>query len=567
MWARRLLGPILALGSLLSVLTLLDVVDVEYYPMIHRVTVDRVFDLGLNPSLILLFLSFLVVVLLLLEWRPLGVLLPITASLGLYPLLGLRVSSSLLTLLLTAFTLVRFRCVQDFCLWLLTLMAGLEGLALIHWLLLPLGLCSPLKPIAELEMSLFYVAAHAAPILALMVLFMWIIRPLLNHLGIPRLLSRCMASASDSDEGGISLNPHLILALAVGLSILAAIYPYSPGINPTFKPVGVDVRWYVPWMEGVYRDPPSALRVAGGSRPLLLLLIYTYGHLLGLGPREAVIYAPVLLNPLLILSAYFMVYRASGDRDWASLSALFTATGVKMAVGLYSYFLANMLGLVLIYASLGLLLASMREGDLGSLVFASILASLALFTHPWTLTQYCAAVAILAVYISLRDRSPERCYNILIYLLVVGLVDVLKMALLGGVEVYGAVSSTSIKLLGLMGFWRNSIFTFRILYGGLLSNIMMLCFGILGAYKLDDARPYQSLLTCLLAASSIYYRITSNMIPSRILYNIPLEVLTSLSILSIIKNNGVRREVGWSLILFMMVYSVVYILRSTANLI
>ncbi|MEM2351263.1 MAG: hypothetical protein QXT26_02535, partial [Thermoproteota archaeon] len=83
------------------------------------------------------------------------------------------------------------------------------------------------------------------------------------------------------------------LASIILLSIALPIIPYLPTINPGFKPVSVDIRYYSWWLSHMpLEDTWSALDYAfngkyNGNRPLYLLMLYC---LMRLGiPRQVVL--------------------------------------------------------------------------------------------------------------------------------------------------------------------------------------------------------------------------------------------------------------------------------------
>ncbi|MFX0134300.1 MAG: hypothetical protein ACFFDN_11715 [Candidatus Hodarchaeota archaeon] len=281
---------------------------------------------------------------------------------------------------------------------------------------------------------------------------------------------------------------------------------------------------------------------------------------------ETIKYLPVLLNPLLVLSVYFMVSQATGDQEWAGLTSLITASGFKITVGMYAYFLTNILGLVFIFSALGFLFKTLRTRQKVYFVSASGLGSLAVFTHPWTFAQYYVATALFLFYIYFREKRYSESLIVLAYLVITGLVDVLKGAI-GGLGAYGAISSTVPGLIGIWEFWGNNIFAFRQMYGGLLSNTVLLVFAVFGACLLNRRRSYQFFLTLLLLVSLIFYLVVDGGAQTKLLYNIPFSVIASLSILFLVRCTAFDRRKKMIVLLFTCNYMMVYLLRSLANLV
>jgi len=574
---RALLPPIMALQSLLAVLAILDAFHVKYNTIINMRGVAEVFRLGFDLTPILLLLISINVAYLLARRRFMETLLLTPLPVVWFHLFGLDASVALTSIPLMVLSLWDTRMYREYVFWILGLSASFEAAALVHWILLPLGIDLPFPWFTDLEHATFAVISALAPFMAIIALCMWIIKPIARP--YLRTLEKSPHSRPDANftREEIRLKPKMLLVLAVAASIVGALYQYSPTLNPESTTSGIDIKNYVEMMKSVEQDPSSVFTVYG-SRPLILLTMYALKHILRLEYSVVVRYLPALLNPLLTLSIYAMVYQASGDDEWAGLASLFTALGFKTTVGMFSYFLTNDLGLTFIFLALGFLFKNLRTENRSYPVVASALASLAVFTHPWTFTHFYVAVALFGLilgYRYLKGDSPDRFFTILIFLTVTGAVDVLKGVLIGGAEGFGALASTAPLHLRLDNFWKNNIFTFRKLYGGYLSNLVLFGFAALGVSSLNRKKAYNFFLEVLLAASSIYYLIGHgtvrdlpyNHIPSRLLYNIPFGVLSALAIVILLRNTDLRKKDRMMVLTFFTIYMFVYLLRSLANLV
>lgn len=152
--------------------------------------------------------------------------------------------------------------------------------------------------------------------------------------------------------------------------------------------MGVDIQAYVEAGEIVECDLSKAFNVMNGSRPLIFSVIYGFQKLLGSDVSTAVRFLPLILNPLILISVFFLAFKTTRDLRLSNWAAFFTACGYHVTVGMYSYLLTNMLALSLIWLSLGFQFRSLRRGCDTSLALASILGVLLVFTHPWTSNQY-----------------------------------------------------------------------------------------------------------------------------------------------------------------------------------
>jgi len=553
-----------ALLSFLSVLQMLDVYHVWYWPMVHRVMYQSQFDLGFSLVLALLPLSIVIVTLLLKEGKIREVGITFLVSVVLYLLFGLEFTVawfSIFQIILSLFYIVNFRA---FIFWLLTIFTGIEAVIFIHLLLIPFGINLPLSWFLDLELALFYIAGYFAPLIVVIIMCMWFLKPLGNYIGFDKIFR--MHSNVKFIGDIVRLNPLIFLSMGIFSSLVAALYPYSPALNPSSLPVGVDVPMYLDLMAKVGNDPYSAFIVDGGSRPLILLLIYSFERILGSSIQEIVKYLPVILNPLLVFSVFFMVSQASDDLVWAALASFFTSMAFNMTIGMYSYYLANLLGLVFIYLAFGFLFNAVRTNNNVSVLIASVFGSLVVFTHPWTFIQYYAVMMFYLVYKYFIEKNSDGFSKIIFFLSFTGLIDLFKEVFIKGLGGYGSLSSSLPQLINILNFWNNNIFVFRYRFGGLLSNTIFLCLAAYGIYKLNRRDSYSTFLTLLIILSSIYYFTSNKVIQSRILYNIPFGVYTAQGVNGILSSQ-VNENIKKISIIFIIMSSVVYLLRSLGNLI
>jgi len=571
-----LISLVTALQSLLSVLKILGFFGVEYSAIFFRVGVSQSFSLGFDPTKAIILFSVIDLAYLLSLRRHREISFSLLAFAGLYSISGPEASvafGSVVVLIMTLYSSQRF---QGHLLCFSGLLIGLELAAIFHWVMLPMVGVTPAGWFADLEYYLFYAASISAPLIAILALFIWVLRPITKHFSKPVrsfLLSR-FENRSKS-EGELRLDPRVLLGISVILALTGTLYPFIPSVNRGSTRIGVDLHHYVKWMASVEEDPSYLL---SSSRPIILLVIYVFKHASGAGYFEVVKYLPVLLNPLLALSAYFMVSQASGDRQWAGLSALFTVLGFKMTIGMYSHFLTNNLCLIFLFLALGLLFRDIRT-ERGVVPFSAIvMGSLAVFTHPWSIIQFYAPLALMALimgYKHLKGESQTGFFTVITFLAAVGMVDVLKGALFGGYEGYMAAVSTAPSVLRLDNFWYNNVVNFRHLYSGFLSNSALIVLAGVGIYLLGSGDLYQFYLILLVALSSTYYMISHgvlpqdspyNVNPSRIMYNLPLGVFMAMATICLIRNTALEKRVRAAFLVLITVHMAVYVFRSLANL-
>ncbi len=138
----------------------------------------------------------------------------------------------------------------------------------------------------------------------------------------------------------ILARPRLLLTISLVSSVLLALVPYRPDLNPSGSLIGIDSPLYVTWINRMLARPlPQALQYSfveglDGSRPLLLVILYTIASL-GVSPSQIIEYLPVLLAPLLSLSTYIFVRYGHGSQGLAGITALFTPFSFYLTVGLW----------------------------------------------------------------------------------------------------------------------------------------------------------------------------------------------------------------------------------------
>jgi len=241
-----------------------------------------------------------------------------------------------------------------------------------------------------------------------------------------------------------------------------------------------------------------------------------------------------------------------------------------VAVGMFSFFLTNMLALSIVFLSLGFLFKAIRYRCLFSLIIASLIGGLLVFTHPWTFDQYFATIFLTAFFILYDDRKENKGYYrfkiILIYLLSLTLSELIKIKVFHG---YGGVSASSLaigSLVQVSRFWSSTLFSFRRIYCGLESNVILLILSIVGILILRHAFTPKVCLITSLIVSSLLFLLNDAMIKSRLIYNIPIGLYTAYSFVWLNKQRKIN-DFKLYLNLFILYSMIIYLFRSLANII
>jgi len=586
---KRLIPITLAFELFLSVFQLLDAFHVWYFPMKHGWMYVLRFDLGFSLVPVLLPVAFVILAYLLLRRDFLGIFVSSIVTLLVHFFFGFEAAVAVFSLIQVVWALYRFIDLSEFLSWLLVLITGFKALALIHWVVYPFGLVSPFGWFAELEMALFYIAGNLAPLIVVLILMIILIdffgslpgfngffsklqikkhlREIISYVFNERLFSRReVVESSESDN----YKNFLFLFFVVVLGVVAAVYPYSKAINPEGFNVGVDISHYIDDARIVEKDVFHAFEAWNRTRPMIFFTIYGFQRLIGTDVSNAVRFLPILLNPLMALSAFFLAWEVLGDSWAGAWTAFFTICGFQITVGMYSYFLTNMLGLCLVYSSLGFLFRSIRQDSRMCLVIASLLGGLLAFTHPWTFVQFFVAAVLTAIFIGYNIRSKggdTRSFIAMsVYVVSIGLADLFKVLFIHGVGVVSASSMAISGVSGLLGFWDSSIYLFRHLYGGLMSSPVPIGLAIVGVLLLRLKNISDLYLWIHMAISCLVFIFSDGIIKSRLLYNIPIGLFAALGFTELLKKkfmNNFKR----TFVAFVMLEFIVYLFRSLANLV
>jgi len=554
---------ILAFMTLFGVLFILDEINIIYYPTIHRITKGVHFELKIDiivPIIILIgyWLSWV------LMKRKFKLALLIFPMLLTYYFSNIRLALIFSIIFTVISGILSIQKKTLYFKWVLLILCGLEISAIIHWIILnPLGVDSFFIFFATLEQDLYYISSYLSPLLALLLLFVWIIKPItLLIMGNQELVLK------DVKKTIIKTKTSKLLILSLAVCIAASFFPYMRFLNPKNLSIGVDIKAYLNYSERLEDNPLFIFEIR--DRSLIYVVIILFKQIIGSSTMTAIRLLPIILNPLMVISSFYLTLELSRDHQIAAWASFFVSSGIKITVGMYSYFLANILGLSLINFSLFFLFRSFRLNKKRELLLACIFGSLLLFTHPWTFDQYYVATIIFTASIWLiNKKSGKEKQNLTIlatYLFILGLTEFLKSWVFKG---YGAISATSTvvnKFAGLSEFWYNVIFSFRLLYGGFMSNPILLSLAFIGVYLRNKKDKAQLYINSLLSITSLVFLIGDITTKSRLFFNVPLGILSAIGLNKILSSD-ISKSLKKTIQFFITVYMTAYLFRSMSNLI
>jgi len=181
------------------------------------------------------------------------------------------------------------------------------------------------------------------------------------------------------------------LVLSLALSLVIAIYPYLPTVNPSEISVSVDAKYYVEWVSNMEQaqspfDSVVWAFTAGahnGDRPIPLLVTYGLDRVLN-NLVWVVRLLPMLLGPLLILSVFYLVKVGTKSLPLASIAGLFTVFSYHETIGLYAGFFANWFAIIFMYLFMAFLVSLWDTQKIRYFVAAVLSSTGILLSHSAT---------------------------------------------------------------------------------------------------------------------------------------------------------------------------------------
>ena len=429
----------------------------------------------------------------------------------------------------------------------------IELFSLINWIIfVPLGLSSIFLNIAIMEEQIYYLFSLFSPLLVLLFLFGWIPKRIINWYKKDNLFNKRIHQKSINHLPLIGSRFFFVSALL--LSIFIPIYPYFSTINPAKEVLSPDLMLRARVVDTIRSDWTSIFREMSGSRPAYLMVVFILQSIFHIKSVSFIMYSPILLFMLLVFSMYYFVRQSYGKNDLAVLSSFLLSSGANFLLGIYLYPLSNLLGLCLVFFSLGLLFSSLKREAVWTGYFSIALFFMVLFVHPWTFFQYCIVI-IPFLFIKLKENSYSDYYRFLVKFLVSGLVLILP--------VFFLLSTNSIRPylnLVTLSLFIDTFKAVNFVYAGALSNIVP---WLLSAYYLSgqsDERDVSKFLRLLVFLTSILFLFLNPFDKSRALINLPLGYFAALGLSKL--NLKLDSKNGLIFALFLLFQSIVFVFRT-----
>ena len=496
----------------------------------------------------------------------------------------------------------------------------LESITLARWLIYPL-IPDLLQThwswqLNFLDTNLFYSFGLLSPILFILCIFSFIMKPTLTHLYTKfnhffknnDQYSKNVSIRSIKEESNDTSNsPHqiihkktksffdsnlkcflLVILIAVIPSILIVIYPYTiaePQVTtgPSLPGVlGYDFSAYSESVHLVISSTNNAesflnvlfVEINGGSRPLSIFSIYTLYLVSSQSVDDVLIYLPSVIGPFLVIATYFFVRTAyHDDRRIAVIAAIMTAVSHQIVVGFYAGLYANWMGLVVMFVSSIFLIKCFQNTNhlpRNITLFTAFTILIMLF-HNFMWAYFISVVIFLLVWTALQRMRAKKSLRLitLLSIVIAGIiaVDVLKSEFTeatSGFENDLAVATVHTDIIEFKNFWQNIDKTFQRFMGGFLTNSMVLLLLFLWTLKADYTKISDKFLLSMLFVALIPILLGDFVVQSRLMYIIPIQIPASIIMYKIYKNPKI--SFGKPLFFALLLIQFNYALRAMANM-
>jgi len=461
----------------------------------------------------------------------------------------------------------------------------------------------------SVEMQFFNIAYGATPLLLLMLLFAWILFPILKTVFLRFSLRPGSAVFSDrresvEEKGGFSsgpawlqllskFGPKLLLFLSLILGAYLVYYPYFY----EERLLGVDTaRFYYPKLLEMNDWASVGVTLIGEARAPYLLLLFFLKMATGLDPLFIVKIGPAFPAVLLALSSYIFLRVATKDEWLAAVGSILSVFSIHTTVGMFAGIFTNWLAMSEVMLFFAFFLKGSEVGYRSRWTTLTLAMSFVLlFTHGWTwgvvmaITMVCLSLTFLRWRIDAArglELKKEFVFAVVVLALCATpiLLVFLALPLIPlSVGAIAAVSSGYTEVLGSMSLsflgdvWTVLVSTIAYYVGGFFGNPIIYLLGFLGVSRLLRAGSCSSrILFSWLALISAGSVLVDSWYQWRLLYLLPFQVFALFGLqilldmtrsLSIDVHHTHRREVS-SLLFELLLVSVVllslfnYALRS-----
>lgn len=375
----------------------------------------------------------------------------------------------------------------------------------------------------------------------------------------------------------VLFNPKIILGLAIVTSVLFAVYPYLPAINPHYTWVSVDDRAYQQFIKNVEEQGtiPHIIKQAfvesAGDRPLTLLIMSAFHSISGLSIVNSVRLFPVFASPALILAIYFFVKRGMNSY-YGAYAALLATFSQQVIVGIYAGFLANWLGLVAVFLFFLVLHKFWEAPSIKTylLLFGHSVLSFLMYIY---IDVYLLLTLLVFLVISLvklrKDFSARKKILILssIFALYISIFEI--RILLGSTGLFSSIFQREDIIFSFREFqnrWVNFPYFMHFYVGGFFANTVLIALAFIWALQAKYENTFDRILLAALFVGAIPIIFGNPVLQSRVFYDIPISVVAAIVVVKILNRKSVNPLLAKTTFVLLTAHLAVYALRSLSNI-
>jgi hypothetical protein len=354
------------------------------------------------------------------------------------------------------------------------------------------------------------------------------------------------------------------------LSVIVALIPHLPTINPDNQQVGSDSSDYIIMINKLMKSntPQEFIQKlfvipTSGDRPLASLFFYTIVKSVPASISYTVDHLPIILGPGLVLAVFFLTRELTSNDTTSLLASFLTAVSFHTLIGIYSGIYANWFALIIGYLSLVFLIRFLKAPSKPNLLVYSTLLILLVFAHAYTWTMLTLFTGIFLVVTYKLNFYPRK--NVIILLIVVlssVAIDVARSILTGtgsGIQDdVGRARMAGTEQSALL--WTNLTDTVQNYAGGLFGSFIILTLGVYWFFRSNSRELSSIFILIFLIMAILPLLFGDGVIQSRMLYDIPFQIPAAIG-LTYLK----RRPNGMLVILPICVWLLAMSVRSVSN--
>lgn len=436
----------------------------------------------------------------------------------------------------------------------------IELLSFFFWLLYPflnfISLESFLRRMAIVELEFFYLPTFSVPFFIFFNLFAWFLAPFRlwlknarsfilrfagKELDLKKTLSVDLNSSGFKilDRKPLSM---LFLVLSLLLSVVYGFYAYRPLFYGREGFIGVDVRYYVDWLEnmrdGDFLHGLSYAFFNLSDRPLSVSILYFFSVLFRLPSVVVAQFSPLVIGPLVVFATYFFMREAGFPDGTSVLVGFFSCFSFLMTIGVHAAFISNMMAWIALLFFSGFLIKTLRMKSWFFCLLASGALVSILFMHVYTWSVTMFALFCLGFVLLLRrfhDHSSVFNWKLISVIAASNAITEFIRQLVVSMKGFSAKTVIGVAQTGLsLSFavlMLNSLL--QTYFCSFLTNPFMLFLGAFGVLTVVGdfwQKDFCLFLKCWIMAPSIFFIFGDWVVQTRILYLMPFHILGALGV-------------------------------------